>query len=388
MLLHPLHLKKLFLRSAKCWLTLCCIIAFVTPTNDAMSQIGGRSAFEALRLSPSARATALGGTLVSQLTDEPLLFLRNPAVISDSAHNRIALAFFDYIADIGYSSAAYTRKVSDIATFSGGVQYFSFGTFNETDAFGNLIGDYRVSQTKVALGAKRQFGQLHYGMNAQFIQSQVYNTGVWAFAVDAGALYDLPKIGLSAGMALRNVGAQINRYSGQDKRERLPIELEVGVSYRLPKAPLRFTLTGIQLQQPTLIFQDPNQQQKTDLLGRPIDEKPTTGDQIMRHLMLGVEINPTGKFTIRGGYNHLRSRELRSTISGFGFRGFSLGVGLRIVKNIQIDYGFGHYFLTASTHQFQVSFSPHRFKSKKANALVPPTEVPTVQPSVDPTKQP
>ena len=56
----------------------------------------------------------------------------------------------------------------------------------------------------------------------------------------------LKKSLFSAGLVLRNVGFQFNGYNSIDpsqKQELLPIDLQIAVSQKLPKAPLRFHLT-------------------------------------------------------------------------------------------------------------------------------------------------
>ncbi|NJK97431.1 MAG: hypothetical protein HC905_23220 [Bacteroidales bacterium] len=75
----------------------------------------------------------------------------------------------------------------------------------------------------------------------------------------------------------------------------------------------------------------------------------------MRHIILGVEFNPTRNFFVRAGYNYQRRKEMTLT-SKTGLVGFSLGFGIKISK-ITIDYGRSAYHLAGASNHFSLSIN-------------------------------
>ena len=53
------------------------------------AQVGGKTAFDFMRLNAGARLTALGGENISLADSDPYLFLTNPASIDTSQHKKL-----------------------------------------------------------------------------------------------------------------------------------------------------------------------------------------------------------------------------------------------------------------------------------------------------------
>ena len=126
-----------------------------------------------------------------------------------------------------------------------------------------------------------------------------------------------------------------------------------GVSNKLRYMPLRLSVTLTHLEQPNLLFRDPNAPQQVDLSGNVIPPPSLTLDRIFSHVVVGGEFLLGQAVRLRGGYNHLHRYELRSESRG-GFTGFSLGFGLRIDR-FAFDYGFSSYGLNGVFHAHQFS---------------------------------
>ncbi len=330
----------------------------------AWGQVGGRSVYDFLYLAPGARANALGGTLVSQQQADPSLAFQNPATLSDSTHSVGQVSYINYLKDVGYGTFAYGHSEPRLAHFWGGIQYFSFGRFEETDILGNRLGDFSISTLNVAAGAARSFGPLTLGMNLKYVQSVIYRQTSWGLATDFGAYWKPRDWGLEVGAVVRNLGLVLDRLPGQTPDEGMPFTVDVGISQQLPKAPLRFTLTAVQLNRPRMIFPDPTAPVRFDLAGNPIDDRPTTGQQIMRHLVAGMEIVPTRSFNVRFSYNHRRRQELHPPDMGFNFDGLSLGLGLRL-GSVWLDYAYAGYHVAGGLHHFQLTMPLARVVKKR-----------------------
>ena len=84
---------------------LLCLSAF-----SANAQIGGNNTFEFLNLPISARVAALGGNLISAKDNDLNVVITNPALLTDSMSDNVALSYVNYFADVNYGYAAYAKK--------------------------------------------------------------------------------------------------------------------------------------------------------------------------------------------------------------------------------------------------------------------------------------
>jgi hypothetical protein len=160
----------------------------------------------------------------------------------------------------------------------------------------------------------------------------------------------------SAGLVLRNVGVQIKPYH-EGHREPVPFEILIGLSQRLKHAPFRFSLVGHNLQKPDLSYDDPAKKDEEfdPITGDPIPENKYAkfGDNLMRHLIFGVEFIPFENFYLRAGYNYQRRQELKIS-SRVAMVGFSYGFGVKISK-FHLSYGRATYHLAGASNHFSIS---------------------------------
>jgi hypothetical protein len=105
---------------------------------SAYAQLGGNNTYEFLNLPISARVSALGGNLISTRDNDLNVSLTNPALLTDSMSNNVALSYVNYFADVNYGYAAYAKKIKNIGMVSGGIQYLDYGRFQRADELGNI----------------------------------------------------------------------------------------------------------------------------------------------------------------------------------------------------------------------------------------------------------
>lgn len=290
------------------------------------------------------------------MDDDPIMAQQNPALLSDTLHNRLGLTFSNYLADINYGYAGYARSFPKLGVFHAAVQFVNYGELTYRDETGNDQGTFKAAEWMAMLGMAKQIKGISLGANIKWIFSQLapeYTSQ--GLALDLGAAYQSKNKLFSAGISAKNLGIQLTPYANAADTEPLPFELVAGISQKLQYMPFRFSLTFIQLQQAQLIYQDPNEEQEFDLNNNPIDNDPKFSDKVFRHLVLGGELLLGNALRIRGGYNHMRRQELRSELRG-GLSGFSLGAGIR-TRRVHLDYGFAGYGSNAqfATHQFTLS---------------------------------
>ncbi len=320
------------------------------------AQLGGRYAFDALRLTPNARVNSLGGVLISTSDQDPFLALQNPALSQDKMHSRLGLNWSNALADIQYGQLAYSHRVKAVGNLHGGVQFINYGDFSKRDVLGNSTGVFEASAYKFTAGASRAFDEWRFGASFNFYTAQLDWLRYQAFTMDMGGSWQDTSRFTSFGFVLKNFGSQVGRFQEGDARAALPFEIQAGVSQRLEHLPLRFSLTGIHLNRfMGLIYQDPNPVPEYDLSGQLIPVRKRTADKIARHFVLGAELNVSKQVYLRAGYNHQRRQELKTLNQG-GIAGFSYGAGVKI-SWFSFDYGFARFHASSNLHQFSLTMN-------------------------------
>jgi hypothetical protein len=177
--------------------------------------------------------------------------------------------------------------------------------------------------------------------------------------MDAGVTYTDTSNLLQVALTLKNMGVQLKAYEGTEKND-LPFDLQMGISKKLAKAPIQFSLTLHHLHQFNLKYDDSSFNADN---GFEQDEgKSMIGDKIFRHIVLATQLFISDKIEISAGYNYLRRKELNTGSQGNGLNGFSFGVGI-LVKKIQIRYARTYYQNNFSNNQIGISISFNQFSS-------------------------
>lgn len=343
------------------WLSLCLLPA------AASAQIGGQTVYDFWKVPISARLLSIGSTNVSTMDDDAAFVTQNPALLTDSMAQRVAVSHSNYLGAARYSFGAYSASLGNYGTASVNVANFSSGDMTAADEFGNQTGTFAAREFALGLAYANTYKKLHYGAALKFINSNLatgYGASSFGVATDVGVAYRSEDKLFGAGLVLKNVGAQLSKYSPNQPSAPSPFEVQIGITNKLRYMPLRFSITGVNLNRFNLIYKDPNAVQQYDLAGNPIKEKNTFADNLFRHFVFGGEFLFGKSFRIRAGYNHQRRMELRPAERG-GFTGLSMGVGIR-AKYFAFDYGYGAYGTQTGlrAHQFGLILNLYQFMGK------------------------
>ena len=347
---------------------ICSISILFLYISTVYSQVGGNNTYEFLNLPISARVGALGGNLISVRDNDLNVSLTNPALITDSMNNNVALSYINYFADVNYGYAAYAKKIKKLGVFTAGIHYLDYGKFNRADEVGNIDGTFSANEMSFNIAYAHSIldTNLTVGATLKTIYSQLANYSSWGTAVDLGAIYVQPKKDFTLGMVIKNIGTQWKPYTLSHK-EKLPFEVQIGFSKKPKHVPFRFSFTYENLEKWDLTYVDPsNPTPTTDpLTGEPIkvNKGKVFGDKLMRHLVIGGEFLITKNFFLRVGYNYQRRKELKIPEKR-GMTGFSFGVGLKVYK-FHISYARAVYHLAGASNSFSISFDINSFYSKK-----------------------
>ena len=303
----------------------------------------------------------MGGYAFPALDNDPGMALRIPALLSREMDNHLSLNFVDYFDDINYGTVAFTRYIEDLGQFSGSLQYINYGTFVEADHTGHVTGQFTAGEYSFQVGWGRSLSEnFSIGSNTKLIYSSFHTYSSFGVAVDVSVAYFNPEQQLAASLVVSNAGRQLTYYH-DGNREPLPLDLMFGVSKELANAPFRFSLVANNLHNyqlgydsPVLLpglFEDPNEEEDPGWSERIGD----VADNLMRHVVAGVEFIPGDNFVFRMGYNYRRRQEMKvdtrlSTV------GFSWGFGMQISR-FRINYGRSVYHLAGAPNHISVSTS-------------------------------
>lgn len=326
------------------------------------AQVAGKKVFSFLNLPASARMAALGSNFIGTGGEDISLAWNNPAALNKKMHNHAFATYNNYLADIGYGYFAYARHFEKAGSFSLGVMYVDYGEFAGYTPSGLSNGTFTAQDQCFHLSYGKALNQaIRVGASVKYIYS-IYESFVSnGLSADLSARYEDTSGGLSVTGFIRNIGFQAIPYTGTE-RKGLPLEAAITLSKKLEHLPFRYHLIVDNLQQPDMRYAISQTGEKDENGNNRIQEM-SLGDNILRHLGLGGELNLSRNFFIRFGYNHNRRREMYQEQKR-GVSGFSWGLEMKISK-FRLSYGSAAFFPGYNSNQFSLQVNLSDFYSKK-----------------------
>ena len=281
----------------------------------------GSSVFHFLDLPVSSRLGALGGENVSISDGDISMAFINPALLTANTDKVLQLNYAYYLAGTMFGSAMYGHNYQN-NYFAAGVHYLDYGRMSYADENGTLRpSTFTAKDICINLMYARQLGPLfRVGVTLKPIVSVYESYTSFALGADVGGYFQTADTAFQMGLALRNIGWQLKTFYEDDfgqHTEMLPLNLELGLSYRLKHAPIRLSLTMHNLQ-------------RWDIA--PMESEVKWYDMLFRHTIWAVDIVPRSeRYYITVSYNHRRQAEMNLT-NIKSLAGISLGAGVKIYK--------------------------------------------------------
>ena len=291
-----------------------------------------KEVYSFLRLPVSAHAAALGGDNITFTDDDPTVIFHNPAMITGVTTKTLNLNFMTYMEGAKTASASFVKSVNDKCSWGASAQYMDYGTMKEVTVDNTDQGDFSAKDIALAGSFAYQLGKhIHGGITARFISSSIGSYSSAAIGVDLGLNYYNADNGWSVSAVAKNLGGQIKAYD--EEFERIPLDLQVGVSKRLIGSPLRLHVTLSRL---------------------------NNWDQgFIKHLAVGADAFITKQIYLAAGYNFRRSSEMKiednDGTSNHG-AGISLGAGVQL-QRFKLQLAYAKYHVSASSFLVNVSYS-------------------------------
>jgi len=285
-----------------------------------------------LRLPVSAHVAALGGDNISINDDDPTLIFHNPALIAYVTDKSLNLNYMTYMEGCKTASASFVKSWKERSTWGVSAQYMDYGKMKQTTSENIDQGDFSAKDIALAGTFTYLLGnKFSGGITARFVSSTIGSYSSAAVAVDLGANYLNEETGWSVSAVAKNLGGQIKAYD--DDFERIPLDLQVGVTKRLIGSPLRLSATLSRL---------------------------NNWDQsFIKHLAIGGDLLLGSQFYVSAGYNFRRSSEMKINYgeaeSSHG-DGLSLGGGVQL-QRFKLNVGYAKYHVSASSLLINVTYA-------------------------------
>lgn len=309
---------------------------------QAGAQSAGTSVFDFLSLPTSAHSMALGGQNVSLIDDDACLLFQNPALMSDSNDPAIALSFLTYMRGSKAGSASWTMGHGERGTWGVGAQFVSYGSMKETTVEGIEMGNFSALDMAITGGYSYTLTEhLAGGATGKFIYSNYGGYSSVALAVDLGLNYYHEDADFSMSVVAANLGGQVKAFG--DKHEKLPYDLRLGLTKRLANAPIRFSVTMVDL----------IRWRGSDYYST--DGDPKAGRILLNHFVLGIDVIPIKQLYISAGYNFRRAYEMKAA-GGSHAAGLSFGAGLNI-KRFHLGLAYAKYHLSSPSFMVTAQYN-------------------------------
>ena len=302
---------------------------FATIIDAQESQTG----YNFLRLPVSAHAAALGGDNITLIEDDEALIFHNPALLASVSDKTVNLNYMNYMSGVNTASASFNRTVNDKASWAVSAQLVDYGKMKETDENNIQMGEFSAKDIAVAGYFSYMLGEKFAGgIAAKFITSYIGDYNSIAVGVDLGINYYDQETEWSVSCVAKNLGGQLKAYN--EDYEKMPIDLQVGVTKGFENMPFRVSGTLVNL----------NHWDKG----------------LKNHLVVGAELLLGDNLWLGGGYNARRADEMQISNGTEGEEsshgaGFSFGGGINL-ERFHINVAYGKYHVSSSSLLINVNY--------------------------------
>ena len=295
------------------------------------AQNESQTEYNFLRLPVSAHAAALGGDNITVIENDEALIFHNPALLTSVNDKTINLNYMNYMSGANMASASFNRIVKERASWAVSAQYVNYGKMKEVDENNVQTGEFSVKDLSFAgYFSYMLTNRLTGGISARLITSYLGSYNSIGFGVDLGLNYYDSDHEWSLALVLKNLGGQLKAY--HDNFERMPFDIQMGVTKRFTGTPFRLHATLVDLNH--------------------LDYK------FLNHIVVGADVLLTESIWIGGGYNFRRADEMKITTtngSSSHGAGLSFGAGLNL-ERFKLNLAYGKYHVSSSSLVLNVAY--------------------------------
>jgi hypothetical protein len=284
--------------------------------------LNAQSSFDFVDIPISTYAAAMGGDLVATDFSDLASTHHNPGLLDSAVDRQFFLMYNPYLGDVQRFAGGFSINSEKIRSAAAFLDFVNYGVIEETDEFGNIVGEYLAQQYRFSLAKSFVQGPFSIGIMGSFALSNISGQTEQAVLFDLGGVYRHPDFNWVVGMVFRNMGVVFGGLQPAGFSEEI-FDIAIGTSLKPKYMPFRFTLTVSGLPRELSTFSVGSQDR--DFL-----------DRSLRYVNLGTSLVLSRVIELSVGYNHLRRQELRLENEAFG-AGLSFGALLR-VKSFTVQF--------------------------------------------------
>lgn len=333
---------------------LMCFFAFNT-----FAQNGGESIFLFSNIEHSPRIQSLGGSAIAIYDNDVSLSGNVPSLLNKSMNNQIAFTFGDYFSDISLISFTFSKEFPKIGVLGISLKSINYGEFERFNNQGYYEGDFSANDQIITFGIGRRISEkISFGLNFNFLNSSYESYNAQALTSNISASYLNRDKKFTATLLIKNLGRQINNYTSNI--ESIDHEIRFGICKELKYLPFKYHLTytninSFDISSPYKLGYQTNIQ-----TGQVEIKEETIAKTLLRHIIIGGELNPFKKsLFIRGGFSFQRRFDMTDIYIPSAV-GFSFGIGFRVYR-YYFDYSRSLYHLSAIPNNFSITTNLRNF---------------------------
>lgn len=200
-----------------------------------------------LRISPDARAGGMGDLSLATSPDPSSSYFNLGKVPFNESPHGINITYTPWLKrlvnDVYLASLSGYHKLDENQAISASLRYFSLGSIQFTDNYGNPLQSFNPREFGIDVGYSRKLGEkTGFGVGLKYIYSNLaggsvggntYKAGT-SVAGDLGFYHSSQNDvgqGWAFGAALTNLGAKISYTDNADQKDFIPANLGIGTTY-------------------------------------------------------------------------------------------------------------------------------------------------------------
>lgn len=295
-------------------------VSLLVPT--AASAQNTSDAYGFLDIPTSSHVFGLGGNNIAIIDDDVTLADQNPALVGPELDKQVAVNYMYYMSSGNFAGVRFGTGAGENSGWAVGLRYLNYGKFDGYDEFGTPTGSFTPSDLVVEGTYSRDISsRWRGGVNLKMAYSSYEDYTAFAIAADIGVNYYDEERDLSFSAVLKNMGGQVKRF--HDRYARVPFDIQLGYMQTIGASPFQISVTANNLTRwniPYYAYKEDGQE--------VLEEKKGFIQNFFRHLIFGLQWQPSDKFYACVAYNYKTHSDMSAYKSSF-LSGFSLGLGFR-----------------------------------------------------------
>lgn len=296
------------------------VVSLLMPT--AASAQNTSDAYGFLDIPTSSHVFGLGGNNIAIIDDDVTLADQNPALVGPELDKQVAVNYMYYMSSGNFAGVRFGTGAGENSGWAVGLRYLNYGKFDGYDEFGTPTGSFTPSDLVVEGTYSRDISsRWRGGVNLKMAYSSYEDYTAFAIAADIGVNYYDEERDLSFSAVLKNMGGQVKRF--HDRYARVPFDIQLGYMQTIGASPFQISVTANNLTRwniPYYAYKEDGQE--------VLEEKKGFIQNFFRHLIFGLQWQPSEKFYACVAYNYKTHSDMSAYKSSF-LSGFSLGLGFR-----------------------------------------------------------